>query len=217
MSKITIEFFHDAVCGWCYVISPRLRKYQNDPDIQFVQRSFVLQRNQNEMIERFGSMELAKSEILKHWQACQARADDPSRFNIEGMRAQPFHYPSGYRAAVAAKAAEVLGGQQAHWDFFDEIQHRHLKLNQNIADENVLIEAALTIGLDKQEFLKLLYSEHTHSAVDLDNLLAREYQIATIPTIVINGRRVISDTLTQTQLDHLIDQIKAQATTQQAA
>lgn len=105
-----IEFFHDAVCGWCYVLSPRLRKLAKQQNIQIVQRCFVLQRSDEEMIERFGSLAQAKSEILNHWIACQQAADDKTLFNIEGMRAQPFNYPSGYLAAVGAKAAERLAG-----------------------------------------------------------------------------------------------------------
>ncbi|EOX4315594.1 DsbA family protein [Vibrio cholerae] len=65
-----IEFFHDAVCGWCYVLSPRLRKLAKQQNIQIVQRCFVLQRSDEEMVERFGSLAQAKSEILNHWIAC---------------------------------------------------------------------------------------------------------------------------------------------------
>lgn len=195
-----IEFFHDAVCGWCYVLSPRLRKLAKQQNIQIVQRCFVLQRSDEEMIERFGSLAQAKSEILNHWIACQQAADDKTLFNIEGMRAQPFNYPSGYLAAVGAKAAERLAGNEAHWDFFDEIQRLHLLVNDNIGDLEMIVKAAVNIGLDEVAFRQMFHAQETLDAVEQDLALARQYRIRSIPTLVINGEQVISKALTNEEL-----------------
>ncbi|WP_120513557.1 DsbA family oxidoreductase [Photobacterium salinisoli] len=203
MSKVTIEFFHDAVCGWCYVLSPRLRKLVERADVEVKQRCFVLQRNDEEMVQRFGSLAAAKSEILNHWVACQQRADDPTRFNIEGMRAQPFSYPSGYLAALGAKAAELLGDSDTHWDYFDEIQRLHLKVNDNIGDRDVIIAAAGNIGLDTAAFTKALDSDEVRQAVEADLKRAREFNLRSIPSLIINGEHVVTDTLTNEQIDQL--------------
>ncbi|MCG7500109.1 DsbA family protein [Vibrio sp. Of7-15] len=203
MSKVTIEFFHDAVCGWCYVLSPRLRKLAQRADVEIKQRSFVLQRNDEEMIQRFGSLAGAKSEILNHWVACQQKADDPTAFNIEGMRAKPFSYPSGYLAALGAKTAEILGNSDTHWDYFDEIQRLHLKVNDNIGERQTIIQAAQNIGLDSQKFEELLDSEQVRTAVEADISLAQQLNIRSIPTLVVNGEHVITNALTEEQLDNL--------------
>lgn len=198
------RIFHDAVCGWCYVLSPRLRKWANHPDVEIIQRCFVLQRNDEEMIQRFGSLQIAKLEILNHWRACQAKADDPSSINIEGMAAQDFPYPSGYAAAKAAKAAELMKDTHAHWNVFDRIQQRHLKWNQNIALEQVLADAAVEEGLDREVFLELMNGERVTNAIEADLIRARAYNIMSIPTLVINGQKVVSSTLSQQELDSLI-------------
>ncbi|WP_445399781.1 DsbA family oxidoreductase [Zobellella sp. An-6] len=203
MSKVTIEFFHDAVCGWCYVLSPRLRKLVERADVEVKQRCFVLQRNDKEMVQRFGSLAAAKSEILKHWVACQQKADDPTRFNIEGMRARPFSYPSGYLAALGAKAAELLGNSDTHWDYFDEIQRLHLKVNDNIGDREVIIAAAGNIGLDTEAFAKALDSDEVRQAVETDLKRARDFDLRSIPSLIINGEHVVSDTLTNEQIERL--------------
>lgn len=200
-----IEFFHDAVCGWCYVLSPRLRAIAKKKHVRVVQRCFVLQRDDQEMIARFGSLQQAKEEILRHWVACQKAADEPERINIEGMRAQPFSYPSGYLAALGAKAAEGLAGHAAHWDYFDEIQRLHLQVNDNIGDMAAIVKAAVNIGLDEAGFLRAFQSPQTVAAVESDLMLARQYQIRSIPTLVINGEKVVSSTLTADQLNELID------------
>jgi predicted DsbA family dithiol-disulfide isomerase len=208
---ITIDFFHDAVCGWCYVLSPRLRRWADHPQVQIRQRCFVLQRNEQEMIERFGSMALAKAEILRHWQQCQAAADDPARFNTEGMRAKPFSYPSGWLAALFAKAAEITYGTAAHWDMFDEIQRRHLLLNENIGSEDTLIAAANTLGFDGKALAVQVKTEELRLQVEDDIALARRLNVRSIPTLLINGKTLVSSTLTNEQLEQLIEQQLAEA------
>lgn len=203
MANTKIEFFHDAVCGWCYVLSPRLRKLAKQANVEIIQRCFVLQRNDEEIAQRFGSLEMAKFEILNHWASCKAHADDPDTIDIEGMRAKSFTYPSGYLAALGAKAAELMGDSSTHWDYFDEIQHQHLKLNNNIGDKAVIIDAARIIGLDESEFSKLLSSTEVKNAVEDDLRNARRLAISSIPTIVINGEKVISQVLTSEQLEQL--------------
>ncbi len=132
MKPIQVEFFHDVVCGWCYLQSPRLRKVAAEFNANVIQRTFVLQRNQQEMVQRFGSIGAAKREILGHWKSCRTQAEDPSRFNIEGMQQQTFDYPNGWQGTLACKAAEQLAGHPGHWDMFDRIQLAHLKENRNV-------------------------------------------------------------------------------------
>ncbi|MBT1062708.1 DsbA family protein [Bowmanella sp. Y26] len=195
-----VEFFHDAVCGWCYLQSPRLRKVAQNLNIKIVHRAFVLQRNEQEMIARFGSMQSAKDEILRHWQACQQHAEQPERFNIEGMRAKPFNYPSGYQAALAAKSAEILAGQAGHWQLFDAIQTAHLKENRNIADTDTLLDIATEQGFERAEIARLMSSEPIIHAVESDNLRARQIGVRSIPSLYINNQRLISQTLTQGEM-----------------
>ena len=110
---LTVDFFHDVVCGWCFNISPRLRVLAGEFDIEVRHRTFVLQDSPEQMIAVFGSMDQAKGTILGHWAACRAASDTPELFNIDGMRAAAFDYPYGLPAALFCKAAERLSGQDA--------------------------------------------------------------------------------------------------------
>ena len=201
---IQVEFFHDAVCGWCYVLSHRLRKIAAKYPIKVIHRAFVLQRNDEEMVARFGSLELAKQEILQHWQSCRSFADEPESINIEGMRKANFNYPNGYLAALYAKAVECIGGQDAHWDFFDTVQKAHLHHNQNIADTTVLDSVVQKLGLPLDQVNSIVHSKDNVIAVEEDRSRAAEFDIKSIPTILINGRNLISQSLSLTQLEHLV-------------
>ncbi|MER2491209.1 DsbA family oxidoreductase [Catenovulum sediminis] len=209
---IQIEFFHDAVCGWCYIQSPRLRAIAERYPVEVIHRSFVLQKNNDEMISRFGSLDAAKNEILQHWQHCKAYADAPELINIEGMRAAAFDYPTGYLSARYAKAVERVGeqisgqagGQCAHWDFFDAVQKAHLYFNQNINDPKVLDDIVTQLQLPLDQIHKVLLSRENADDVERDIHRAQERGISRIPAFLINGQNVVSQSLSYSQLATLI-------------
>ena len=115
-ASLTLDFFHDVVCCWCFNISSRMRslavEFEFELDIRH--RTFVLQASRAEIAVRWGRPAKARETILGHWSACRQASDRPELVDIEAMRAAPFDYPHGMTAALACKAAEQLGGQSAH-------------------------------------------------------------------------------------------------------
>ncbi|GAL03436.1 FrnE protein [Photobacterium aphoticum] len=89
---LRIDFFHDVICGWCYVLSPRLRQLATEFDLDIHHHAFALTATRADQIDKFGSVEQAKNIIMGHWEQC-AKADDAQRINVAGMRAQSFDYP----------------------------------------------------------------------------------------------------------------------------
>ena len=185
-SPLLIDFFHDAVCGWCYVTSPRLRKVAGELGIQVRHHTFVLQDSREQMVQVFGSMEAAKTEILKHWQSC-ALHDDSHSINIEGMREQPFEYPHGLLSALACQAAQDLAGEQGHWDYFDAVQRAHLAQNRNIGDTEVLLAIAIEQGFERSAFLAAMNSASARQAVQVDRIAAASSGIRSIPTLIVSS------------------------------
>jgi predicted DsbA family dithiol-disulfide isomerase len=182
----TIDFFHDVVCGWCYVMSPRLRQVASELGLRVRQRRFVLQASRAEMVATFGSMEQAKHTILGHWEAC-ARHDDAQRIDIEGMRRETFEYPSGMAGALACQAAQILGGDAAHWDLFDAIQHAHMSAHRNIGDAEVLLDIATHNGFERNAFARCMESPEALNLVQQDRALAQRMGLHAIPTLIAPG------------------------------
>lgn len=209
MSERTVTFFHDVVCGWCYVLSPRLRVLASEYDLTVEHRVFTLQDSREAMIATFGSMERAKATILGHWEQC-ARADELDRIDVEGMRRQPFEYPNGLPGAIACKAAEAQGGQAAHWDMFDRVQHAHLTENRNVASADVLRDVAADIGLAMDAFDAAFESPRTRQAVRTDQAFAREMAVRSVPTLIFDGRCMVSGAQT---LDALRSHVEGPWTT----
>ena len=162
-APLTVDFFHDVVCSWCYVMSPRLRQAAAELGIQVRQRSFVLQDNREQMVQVFGSMARAKSVILGHWETCLGHEDQP-RIDVEGMRAENFEYPSGLAGALACQAAHLVAGDAGHWDMFDAIQDAHLSQHRNIGDLDVLLDIAVALGHDRAAFAERMRAGKRASA-----------------------------------------------------
>ncbi|OBY28355.1 DsbA family oxidoreductase [Leisingera sp. JC1] len=185
---LTIDFFHDAVCGWCFVMSPKLRKLAAEFPIRVRHRTFVLQDSPAKLAAAFGSAEKAKDAILGHWERC-AEHDESGRINVEGMRRQRFPYPTGLLSAKACKAAELQAGDAGHWDYFDTVQAAHLTENRNIADDTVLLDTARTCGLDTDRLRMDMHSAEVARLVSQDRKLAAFWRISAVPSLaVFNGK-----------------------------
>lgn len=191
----TVEFYHDVVCGWCYVMSPRLRRLADEFGFEVKHRAFVLQHSRQEMERVFGSMASAKEIILGHLEQCKKADDDSDRIDVKGMRSTDFEYPSGLLGTLACKAAQTQGGHAMHWDIFDLIQDAHLKYNRNIGDKDVLLDLAGQLGLDMQKFREDMYSQESLSQVNKECADARGFNIRTIPALVVDRRFIINSTM----------------------
>lgn len=202
--KLRIDFFHDVICGWCYVLSPRLRQLAKEMDLDVHHHAFALSADKQEMIEKFDSMKQAKKIILGHWQQC-AHADDKKRVNVEGMRNKSFEYPTSTPGLIACKAAQKQGGQKEYWGYFDAVTHAHMSENRNIGDLETLADIAVEIGLDKQRFLQDYASLDRVREIKADRKLARKFEIQSTPSLVVNEQWVISGAL---QLNDLRQQLK---------
>ena len=141
IEMIKIEFFHDAICSFCFPMSARMRriskKYNN---LDIIHRSFALAWEEESFIRDFGSREAVKPEVLNHWAAAN-KNDDEHRFNIEGMYKTDFNFPISKPALKVAKAAGLVAGEAMYWDVFDRIQHKLFVESKNIEDITVLEEA----------------------------------------------------------------------------
>ena len=206
--KLKIDFFHDVICGWCYVISPRLRQLAKELDLDVHHHAFALSASKSEMMNKFGgSMAQAKRIILGHWEQC-ALADDQNRVNVEGMRRQTFEYPTSMPGLLACKAAQKQGGPQEYWDYFDAVTHAHMSENRNIADLDVLAELAVEVGLDKQRFLQDYATPDRLQEIKRDRKLARKFDIQSTPSLVVNEQWVIPGALPLNELRKQLKKIQ---------
>jgi putative protein-disulfide isomerase len=185
--KIRIEFFHDVLCAWCYAVSPRVRRLAKEYPVEVVHRCFALAPTTEAIVEIFGSKEGGKREILDHWRMANLN-DDEHRINADLMEKRDFDYPHSIPGLLACKAAEIVGGQNAHWDVFDRIQKAHLTECRNIADFEVLISCVKDVGLDVEAWHKAYIDRKTFDMMLSDFERAYGYGVTGVPTLVANSR-----------------------------
>ncbi|WP_170343085.1 DsbA family oxidoreductase [Ruegeria arenilitoris] len=194
MPTLTVEFYHDVVCCWCFNISSRLRVLATEFDLNVVHRTFVLQASPAEMAARWGTPDQARETILGHWSVCRQVSDRPELVDIDAMRTAKFDYPHGLTAAIGCKAAERLGGQPAHWDMFDRLQLAHLSAARDVADTEVVFSVADELGYDARLFAEVFSDPATVLAVEQDRHRARALQVRSVPTLIIRetGTRLVN-------------------------
>ncbi len=194
MTSLTIDFFHDAVCCWCFNISSRMRDLADKFDLDIRHHTFVLQASPAEMATRWGTPKDARETILGHWAACRQVSDRPELVDIDAMRAAPFDYAHGMTAALGCKAAERIGGQAAHWDMFDCLQRAHLTEARNIADPETVLHVARELGFEAAAFAETVDDPATAQALEADRQHARSLQVRSIPTLIVRetGARLVN-------------------------
>lgn len=194
MASLTIDFFHDVVCCWCFNISSRMRELAAEFDLDIRHRTFVLQADRAEMAARWGTPKDARETILGHWAVCREVSDRPGLIDIAAMRAAPFDYPHGMIAALGCKAAERLAGQTAHWDMFDRLQRAHLTEARDVASPETVLAVARDLGFGAAAFAEIFDDPATARAVAVDRQHARALQVRSIPTLIVRetGTRLVN-------------------------
>ena len=209
--KMKIEFFHDVICSFCFPMSYRMRKIQERyPNIEIVHRSFALSWEEADFNTMFGSRDQAKPEILSHWKHANDN-DDLHRFNIEGMAKTDFQFPTSKNGLLASKAAKLIGGEEAYWQVFDNLQESLFVNNQNIEDLAVIQKAVTKAGLDWETFLPVFHSDEALEAVNEDLRLAKQYGIHGVPFLVINEKYGINGAQPTEVIEETIEKIAVEA------
>lgn len=192
MNKVTIEFFHDVICSFCFPMSYRMRQLQKlMPEVQIVHRSYALVKSVDEFDLMFGSRAAAKTEIMNHWEHANLN-DDLHRFNISGMQKADFPFPTSMKALIACKAAHYTAGESGYWDVFDALQNALFVQNRNIEEQGVIDDCIKGSGIDFIEWEQHYKSRATKEAVEKDFFLAKKYNIHGVPCLVIDGKYRIS-------------------------
>ncbi|WP_206911834.1 hypothetical protein IGL98_002576 [Enterococcus sp. DIV0840] len=209
---ITIEFFHDVICSFCFPMSYRMRHVQEEmPEIKIIHRSFALARDSQAHEQMFGSRENAKNEILSHWVHANQN-DDLHRFNIEGMREADFLFPTSMNGLLAAKAAGVVGGESGYWAIFDDLQTGLFVESQNIDDPAVIEAIIKDSSIDFEKWQQAFLDPATLTLVEDDFRLANAYQLTGVPALIVNGKYLINGAQPMDQIIQAIQTIKEKET-----
>lgn len=202
-----IEFVHDVICSFCFPMSYRMRKISEKyPKVEVTHRSFALGWEKEQFENMFGSHEAVKPEVMGHWEQANEN-DDLKRFNIDGMKAEDFLFPTSKNALIAAKAAGIMAGEQAYWEVFDALQHALFTENQDISDVAVIESVIENTSLDFTAWKGQFENKETEQAVLRDLDFVRQNGINSVPALIIEDKYLISGAQPQSVIENTIEEI----------
>lgn len=185
-----IQIWADVICPWCYIGKRRLEKAVAawDGEVTVTYRAFQLDPSpvprpipiKLAMIQKFGDAARVE-QMLAHVTALAA---------AEGLT---LHYDRAIAADTIAAHRLIAwaAGQDRQADMLDALQRAHFTEGVDVGSLPALAGVAGSIGLEAAAALAYLESDAGTSAVVNDLAEARELDITSVPSLVIDGKYVV--------------------------
>ena len=107
------------------------------------------------------------------------------------MRFEYHHFAFlGAESTWAAEASECANEQGQFWPYHDTLFANQRGENQGAFSRDALKNFAAAIGLDEAAFNECLDSGRYRDAVQRETTAARQRDVRTTPTFIINGEKV---------------------------
>jgi predicted DsbA family dithiol-disulfide isomerase len=194
---VIVEVWSDVVCPWCYIGKRRferaLDRLADDPtfdiDVDVVFRPFQLDPNAppgtsmpvaEVYARKFGGPDRAAAIIENITSIAAAEGLD---FRLD--RARRANTRDAHRALDYAANAGVPGAQAA---LKERLLTAYFTNGEDVGDHELLVLAAIEVGLDGDEVRTLLDSETGFADLQAAAATAAEAGITAVPTYVIDGR-----------------------------
>ncbi|GAA4595240.1 putative DsbA family dithiol-disulfide isomerase [Actinoplanes octamycinicus] len=185
-----IQVWSDVICPWCYIGKRRLEKALAEfgGDVTVTYRAYQLDASpvpqplpiKKVMAEKFGGAERAE----------QMFAHVAGIGTSEGLTLD-FDRAIAANTFAAHRLIAWAAGQDRQADMLDALQRAHFTDGVDIGSLPALAEVAGSIGLDPAAALAYLESEAGTGAVQADITEARELDITSVPTFVIDGKYAV--------------------------
>lgn len=195
MAAIKIDIVSDVVCPWCIVGYRQLEQAlsQTQTSAQIHWQPFELnpsmppdgQNLQEHMAEKYGSSKVQSDENRQRLTELGTSLDFKFAFSDDSRMVNTF------------KAHQLL-----HWaGLQDETSEHELKLalfqayfsdQQDVSDDNVLLAAAISVGLDSEQVLKVLQDEPYASDVRVRQKQWVDGGISGVPAMVFSDKFLVT-------------------------
>lgn len=190
-----VEIWFDVVCPWCYLGKTRfqraLESFEHREEVTVTYRSFELDpfadstqtlRTVDVLADKYG-MSPAQAEDAQR-QMEQRAAGDGLEFKMADLR-------SG-NTRDAHRLIHLAADRGLQAELADRLFRAYFTEQASIFDRDSLTELAVEVGLDRDEVLAVLASDHYADAVQTDEEMARVLGATGVPLFVIDRRYGIS-------------------------
>ncbi|MDT8399047.1 MAG: DsbA family oxidoreductase [Pseudomonadales bacterium] len=176
--RIKIDVFTDYVCPWCYLSSANIEKLKQHYPVDIRWVPFPLHPETPEA-------GLSLQELF------QGRNMDEMQQRLRNLMQEAGLDYSDRSMTYNSRLAQELGkwaDTQAGGDRIHSALYRaYFVAGKNLADKDVLVSIAESVGLDADTARKVLDERSFSDQVDADWQRARQYQISGVPSFVASN------------------------------
>ncbi len=170
-----VIFVGDPMCSWCYGFGPELTKLREE--LKGVPFSMIMGGLRDGEI--FDEAKLKNH--LGYWQAVHEATGLP--FDATALSQEGFNYTTepACRAVVTVRSLD----KSKEYAMYSALQKAFYAEGSDVTQEDVLVEVAESVGVDKTLFAEKLQSEGMYKAAQADKQKARTYGVSSFPTLII--------------------------------
>ncbi|MFL5318036.1 MAG: DsbA family protein [Myxococcaceae bacterium] len=182
---LDICVYEDVLCPWCFVLGSRLSLLKEELGewAKWRTRPYPLWLKDAAMAEK--DVRAALEEVKR------AKAEPEGRALSTELWTSVQPPRSSVPALVALEAAK-LQGEVKQRDFAKLLQHAALMQGVDVTRPDAALELAAKAGLDMNRFTPAYQSEELKKLVLEEHRLAKGRGVKGVPTLVVNGRWMIS-------------------------
>ncbi|MDP2537008.1 DsbA family protein [Alteromonas stellipolaris] len=176
---VTVHYFFDPMCGWCYGATPLAEILQVAPNINLVLHAGGM-IHRREMDDDFRTMAQGfdKKIALQTGQLFSKEYRDRLSSNKTIIL-------DSYITAQAVSVMEQLCGRG--FDMLKAIQKAHYQLAIDVSDQRILTSIADQLGISQSEWLNLMRLKGVHIVDDIQQSqqLMKQWGVSGFPTFII--------------------------------
>ena len=197
MKKLKILVFADPVCTWCWGSVPVLRALEyrlgEYVEIEYVMCGMIedIRTFSNRRLEIGGDIPLSNRNMMKAW--IEASSIHGMPVMEHGMHLFSEEHPSTFPQNLAYIPAKLCCGHSDKAECDIKRANRYLRRVQEATavegllttHNEVLADLAAVEGFNPEEFARTLESDAAKKAFMADRARAREYDVKSFPTFII--------------------------------
>lgn len=190
-----IEIWSDILCPFCYIgkrrLEQALEQFPAEDKVEIIYRSFELNPDAPKSYSEDIHAIIAKKYGISYAQSKANNDKITEQAATLGLDFQMDTMKSG-NSFDAHRLIHFAGTKGKMAEMKEQLLHAYFTESKNVSEHQVLIEAATTIGLNREEVLTILDSDIFTAEVRRDEMEAQQLQINSVPFFVFDRKYAIS-------------------------
>lgn len=183
---MTIDFYYDYLCPFCYVASKRIQKLSSEMALDVDWKGIEIHPEHG-------------SEGKKRKPTARTEHLQQTLYEIAGQDGIKVDLPGFVtNSRLCLEASEYAKSKGRFMQFHDEVYNYYLFKKENIGRLDVVLSIGQQVGLNTKELAEKLRSGAMKDTVESNKRSAEKNMVIGVPTIYFNGFRVHGAQSTET-------------------